>query len=129
MTERNDLSAAVRQRIDSAYEGSQAAFARATGLSPAYVNHMIKGKISVPSAEYRGVLARELGIRRIDLLVMAGAITEEEASEIAAPDVTLTPEERRLLRAFRGASPQSRRSVLLVVEEMATLSAAVPASA
>lgn len=116
------LAGAIRARIDDGYEGNQAAFARATGLGPAYVNHLIKGKVSIPSPEYRDVLARELGVRRIDLLVLSGAVTPDEASEIAAPGEAISPEERRLLRAWRAATPASRRSLLLVAEEMATLS-------
>ena len=116
------LAEALRRRIDDGYEGSQAAFSRATGLGPAYVNHLVKGKVAIPSPEYREVLARELGVRRVDLLVMSGAITPDEAAEITLPPDAISPEERRLLAAYRGATPASRRSLLLVAEEMATLS-------
>ena len=110
------LATLLEERIRTRYEGRQAAFARATGLSAAYVNHIVQGKIGHPRPEVRRMLASELGMRHIDLLVLLG---ELEPEELGAQPAALPPDEARLLAAYRALSPSRQHALGLVAEELA----------
>lgn len=68
----------LADRIDTAYGGSQAAFARATGFTPQTVNTWLKGKVTLPQIEARRRLAQELGLSHLELLVVMGELSEDE---------------------------------------------------
>lgn len=85
----------VRRRIDAVYGGNQRAFARATGLSPQAVYSLVHDKITLPQAERRRVLARELGVDHLDLLVMAGELTADEIPGGKVPRAAFDPSDPR----------------------------------
>lgn len=74
------LADMLNERISSAYGGNKAEFARANGFSQQAVNTWTKGKVTLPQIDARRRLAKELGISHLELLVVLGEISEEEAS-------------------------------------------------
>lgn len=87
------MASLIRHRIDSAYGGNQALFARAMEISPQSVTAMLKGGVTLPHTDVRRRLAKELGVPHIKFFIMAGELTEEEAN---LPDDPRTPAVRRL---------------------------------
>ena len=61
--------------------------ARAIGKSAAYVSQLEAGKISLPNADIRRRLAKELGVSHLDLLVAAGEIDRAEIASAGAAGV------------------------------------------
>lgn len=114
--EKTTLGELVRRRIDAEYAGNQRAFARATGLSPQAVYSLAHDKITLPQPERRRVLARELGIKHLDLLLMAGELRPDEVPAAGAPP---PPSEIETVMASLGA--RQRSMVLDVAREMARL--------
>lgn len=83
----------IQERIDTAYGGNQAAFARALGIKPQTLGTWLRGKSALPQIDARRRLARELGLTHIEVLVAAGELAEEEA---AIPDDPRSDAVRRL---------------------------------
>ncbi len=81
------LSGRVRDRVESAYGGNQAAFAKAVGMSPQSVSALLRGKVALPMTDTRRRLARELRISHIDLLVLAGELDKGEVREAGVEGV------------------------------------------
>lgn len=77
------LKALLAQRIEDAYDGNQAAFARATGFRPQTVHTWLKGSVTLPNIDARRRLAKEFGMSHLELLVAVG---ELDASEASVPD-------------------------------------------
>ena len=96
------FSALVKERIDAAYRGSQAEFARATGFKPQTVNTWLKGRVTLPQLAARRVLARELGISMVDLLVALGELERSDVEESGA-EPAANPEWSRLPRDVQQA--------------------------
>lgn len=103
------IAALLSQRIDTAYGGSQKAFSDATGLPVSYVNQIVRRRVAVPGKAQRLILARELGLREVDMYVMAGEVPE---SDVTSPAARMNADERELVDMFR-AMPQSARTPLL----------------
>lgn len=109
------LAMLVERRISERYDGKQAAFARAVGLSPAYVNHLLRGKITTPSPEIRRTLAAELGLRHADLLILLGELAP---GEIDGESASLTADEQQLLDAYRVMPTDRKRAMLLIATDI-----------
>lgn len=67
----------VARRIDE-LGTSQRKYAERIGTSQTWVNQMLQGRITLPSADVRRRLARDLGISHLDVLVASGEITRDE---------------------------------------------------
>lgn len=114
------LADLLRRRIASAYGGNQAAFARATQLTPQTVNAIVHGKVALPETiEYRRRLARELGVRHVDLFVLAGELGAEEIDP--QPDGPFAPDDPRavVVDLLRRVSNEDLPAVALVAERLA----------
>jgi len=108
------LAALVRDRINTAYGGNQAAFSRATGFSTQTISTWLSGKVSLPQLDARRRLARELGVSHIELLIAAGELTEEEALGAGAtltPDSALPPDIRELIAEIDWSDPEASAGV------------------
>lgn len=81
------LAQLVRQRIDTAFGGNKAAFARAIGVSPQTTGQLVSGQTTLPTVEVRRRLARELGISHIQIFIMAGELDESEVREAGVEGV------------------------------------------
>jgi transcriptional regulator with XRE-family HTH domain len=83
----------LEERIAGAYQGSAADFSRSTGFTPQTVSSWRKGRVTLPQASTRRVLAREFGISHIELLAAMGELDE---SEISVPEDPRSDAVRRL---------------------------------
>lgn len=84
MNERT-LAQLIGDRIATAYGGQQAPFARAVGVSTQTVNNWVHGKVALPQVDARRRLARELGVRHVELFVLAGELEPDEIGPGAPP--------------------------------------------
>lgn len=103
---RTTLAALVKDRIETAYGGNSAAFARSVGISPQSANQLTNGQTTLPTVEVRRRLAKELGIPHIQMFVMAGELNREEA---ALPDDPRSDAVRRLQPLIDGVSWDSTK--------------------
>lgn len=79
-----ELRDMIARHIAVVYDNNQSAFARAVGESSSIVNRWVTGRITLPTADMRRKLARELGVRHVDILVAAGELWPSEVEERAA---------------------------------------------
>ena len=112
------LPALIKHRIETAYGGSQAAFARSIGATQQTVSAWINGKVSLPQADARRRLARELGISHVQLFVLAGELTEEEAGPPAPPPFSADDPRAAIVAALQTVSPAEAALILPVVHSI-----------
>lgn len=86
MDERS-LANLIKERIESAFGGNQAAFARAVGMKTGTLNTIVQGRVTLPQADLRRRLAAELGIPHVLFFVMAGELLDEELTEAGVQGV------------------------------------------
>lgn len=112
------LAGAVRQRINERYDGNQSAFATAVGASANTINQLLQGKIKVPQPTLRRRLADELGLSHLDILVLAGVLTQEEAG---VPPLVLPPDSdlRYLVTHWSELAEGARRSIAWIARQEA----------
>lgn len=96
------LAALLRDRINTAYNGNQSDFARATGFTNQAVSAWLKGRVTLPQIDARRRLAKELGISHVELLVVVGELSEAELQESGLQGVEPeSPAEQAILREVR----------------------------
>lgn len=93
-----------------------AAFARALDESQSIVGRWANGKITRPTADARRKLARELGVRHVDILVMAGELWPSEVRDVATPVAAPRSEVEAL---FESLTPARQRMVLQMLRDVA----------
>ena len=114
---RRTLTDLVTDRIATAYGGNQAAFARAVGISVQAVNNWVKGKVTLPRIDARRRLAAELGIRHVDLFVLAGELEEAEVG----PEPEVTPAARQFTALTADLTEAQTARVLAIVRNTVAL--------
>lgn len=71
---------------------TQLDLAAAIGASDrTYITQIERGRIKLPEPKFRQRLAAALGVREIDLLVAAGAVSGREVGEVIAVPLRLRP--------------------------------------
>ena len=95
--------------------GSAAKLSRECGLSQNTVGNIILQGRGLPDA--LGKIARTLKMSPVTLFVKAGWTTEEEVRQHNS-DGELSPEEHRLLDAYRGSSKDGQLMLLTMSEEI-----------
>jgi transcriptional regulator with XRE-family HTH domain len=70
----------LAEHIQQAYDGNQAAFARAAGFKPQTVHTWLKGNVTLPHIDARRRLAKHFGMSHVELLVAIGELEEYEAN-------------------------------------------------
>ena len=110
------LAQRIQDRIDTAYSGVQADFARALGVSTSTVNAWLKGRIALPQLEIRRRLANELGVRHVELFVLAGELDPSEIGD--GPPPPFPPDDPRaaIMDALRAVTAEEAGYLLPLVE-------------
>lgn len=105
-----ELRDALLKVIHEEFGGSRKDFALAVDEEPTTVSRWITGKVSLPKAEARRKIAKVLGVRHVDILVMAGELSPAEASSVAP-----ACERSEADRIMERLDPESREVALLVL--------------
>jgi len=86
----------IRKRWLAVAGRTQKSLSDESGVSTSDINALLKGKVLLPGADKRRRLAKVLGVSHLDLLIIAGEITEGEARGAGAnPIIERDPNARR----------------------------------
>jgi transcriptional regulator with XRE-family HTH domain len=116
-----ELRDAIAQAIHDKFDGSHKEFARAVGVDQATLSRWVTGKVKVPTADFRRRLAKVLGVRHADILVMAGEMWPSEVATVAANANGVLPGPSELDELWEQLPPDVQASMLVTIREMVRL--------